>query len=227
VVFLVSTLFIGWYTISAMPVNSAGGKVSETFYPAGVGLTGSESNVPTGQLTSYTAELLPHVGALYAALYGLVVVGAILAFLAGLFVLVGMGRARPTVVLILSLLALSASVLGPALLVIEQPSAACADAQDFSPPLGAPPTNGSGASCTWEIYLGGGNWYSPGQGSSGPQSSFFGTVSQYGQTMNWGPGAGWYLALVGAGFIGMGTLISRGVSIRPVDVNIPRRTSEL
>jgi len=200
---LLATLFLGWYTVSSSAA-------SQTFYVAGVAVEQSGSGGSTNQAASYSDEFLPHVGALYEIAGGLVASAAALGLGVGCLIWAGWARTRTRILFSIAICAVLLAALGPALLAIDQPAAACADAQGFSPPLGEilPQASGNGPSCTWEFYLGDGNWYSPGLGSSGPQTSFVGSTSQHGTTMTWGPGTGWYLALAGTAFYAVGVMLS-------------------
>jgi hypothetical protein len=190
---LAPTFYLGWYAVSA---TNGSESVSETFYMSGVHELGSGWGSPSGSYASSFADAyLPNTGGLYS-LAGAILLGALLVGLAGgLLILLGGKRVSSNAVLLFALLATVLFAAAPMLLLAEQPSAVCTDAQHFNTPLGPPPS--PQPKCTWEFYMAGGGWSNP-VGGAGPGSTFSGQVAQSGWVQSWGPGMGWFVATFAA-----------------------------
>lgn len=190
---LALAFFVGWYSIS---VTNGSQSVTETFSISGVHEVSSGMGSGSGSYaSSFAGAYLPDTGALFA-LVGTLLLGAVLVGIAGgFFVLFGGSWASRKAILLVAVLAAVLFATVPVVLLAEQPSAVCADAQHFPPPLGAPSAQGSASqpTCTWEFNLGDGEWSNP-VGVVGPGASFFGQATQSGWVQTWGPGLGWFVA---------------------------------
>jgi hypothetical protein len=204
-VLLLTAILLGWYSVSATNSLDQGTttfdlwEVHTTTY-----LGGPASSYPVP--SSYSDAHLSQTGILYAAASILMVVALAASAFAGFAYVKGQrSRIRRWVVVPIALAAILATT-APILIAVEQPMAVCADAKNFSPPLGAPPNgvNGSAPGCTWEFYNG--TWWNPG-GGSGPGSTFVGHSSAGAGSESWGPGQGWVLALVAAAVLWIAVVI--------------------
>ncbi len=204
-VLLATTFVFSWYTISATNGTQS---VSESFYIGGVhgsisGLGSSDGSY----LSSYSDAHLPHTGGLFTAVTALVATGVVVGLAGGALLLRGRRGAYPRAGLIISILATVLVASAPVVLLAEQPPTVCADAWNFSPPLGGPASGYAAPACTWEFYLGGGGWSNP-VGVVGPGSTFVGETSQSGWHQTWGPELAWFLALLAFAMMFAGTLIA-------------------
>jgi hypothetical protein len=223
---LLSTVVLPWYSSSL----AAGSNVAnQTLCPATVVLWGTQGGNSYIALAFYSAVELRNTGVLYLVVAGLVVAGGLLglrtAYLmrrgvdrtprllaeAGLR-WGGIGRTQPTFVLILLGITIVLALSGPVVVAFAQPGVVCSDSI-FAPSttfvLEHPNNTTLGSPrCEWEVAMPLGTSYSfEGSNSPGPQSSFFGTNNETGQTgqvLSWGPSAGWYLALAASALLVIG-----------------------
>ena len=189
---LAVSLFLPWYSVSAID-SSSDRRVSSQFYLWGVTTSSSGVGADGSRTSSYSSDVLPHTGGVYAAALGLVLVGIAGSTLAGAIALRSGPGARQ-LRLFAALVSAAVVTVAPLALIAVQPGAICSDAQGFEAPLGSPGGASSGG-CTWQFYLGSGGWYAPGQ-ADGPQGSFTG----HDGSLTWGPGVAWFLSL-GAGLV--------------------------
>ncbi len=214
-----SSLFLGWYVVG---LSTSGGPtcpgISEVLYPGWVAVTTSGPNCPASSVGSYQSQKLTTTGQLYLAVTVLTIAGAALAGFAGLLVGLHFGQRRPKLVLALAAAAMVIGVLGPALIATIQSNTICSDqgfvSTPFASPAGAPPPPNSTVGNTrpacnaWTFYTssgGGWTWSS----SSGPWNSFVGSDSLPGASATWGPGLGWYFAIVSTVCVASGAYLSR------------------
>lgn len=214
---LAASLFLGWYTVSATSQNV---NVTQTFYAWSVQTTNTlGGSTPASFTASYAGAYLSHTG----ALYGVAVVLLLVTIASVILAVVGRsrtqrGRGRRKIVAVVILASLLASSL-PLLFALAQPTVACQDAKNFPPSLGQPGNNrGAASPCSWEFYLGGGTWSSPGSGP-GPGQSFFGQRSVGSSSEVWGPSIGWFLA------VGSAAVLSLGAALEWRDLRLANRPS--
>lgn len=208
---LLASVFLGWYATSATASYTYGGQPAT--------LTGTATQYPFNHYfesvtcegtascfanNSFTASNSGNVAGLYDAV-GAIAVGGIIAGVAGIAISLTGIRTRSKLVSLLALLAIVLTLSAPIVLLAAQPGVLSAQ--------GAP----------------GGSSGNPSTGAS-PRTSFFGSCSGTscgsaltpGQTesADWGPGLGWYLALMAAIPLILGFLIGRAPARASLRQNI-------
>ena len=196
IVLLVS-MFVGWYQVSfdgSATILGTGFSVTSAinFYPgsnaqATLGCSGSSLCPPvTSETRSYADSGFNNTGHLYEAIQGLILGGFLLGLIGGILAfVVGAGRTNLyTIALFLALVALVLAVAGPAMIAIAGPGAIKSDAPSFYSNNSSGPWNSFWGSCTGSSC----GLFGVGGIPGGSGVSF---------TENWGPSAGWYLALIG------------------------------
>ena len=187
-VLLLVALFLNWYGIT---VSSPSQSETVAFSPDGQ-TTVSGPGVEVS--ASYATAHLNSTGGLYAIVEGLVVGGLLTAGIGGALAIATAWRPGLRYgAVILGALGLLFGVLGPVVLLLEQPSALN---HDFSATNGYP-SFGTG----------------PASGVSNPTNSFFGSLSANGGTVTWGPDLAWYLAFAAGAIALVGAVIA--LSARP------------
>jgi hypothetical protein len=212
VVLLVLALFLGWFVVQQTGPGPCPG-IAEWLGPSGVASSPSAgSGCATGESGGFSAAGLPATGRVYEAVTVLVGVAVALALVAVL--LLPRPGPRPSHRAVAPLLAVAAVVAlaAPAALVIWQPAAICQDEPSQSSPIGVPAVpsgperpaqvpNASAPTPTpacddWVFWTSeGGEPAGTGNGNVGPQYSFWGGSSGYGEHLTWGPSVGLFLDL--------------------------------
>lgn len=164
-----SALTPWWFTSTSTGATSS----QALFYPGGSLYAGGGGS---GGFTTYAAEGLGPVGALYVSVLVLAVVVALLAAAAGLMLLVGRRSPRHA----LARIALVVAMVVGALLVIAVPAA--------QPDLYRAANPGGGCSTL---------------GSPNVCDSFWGSMSAAGRSVSWGAGLGWWLDLAAVILLGL------------------------
>ena len=180
-ILLIAALFTPWY---AFKTSYAGASETQNSYPGIPSTNGTIqytcSSLPTGVTcppqTSYSS-IVPketNVGNIAETGFFLLIVGIILGFLATIFGVMSRGNARrSTPALALGIIALLLAIITPVLFAAALPGAISSDiSTTYRPP------NTSGP---WSSFIGSSSYTSP----------VVGSVS-----LDWGPGVGWYLAIV-------------------------------
>jgi hypothetical protein len=174
---LAVSMAVSWWGAS----STGGGPSLEVGFLPGSSYTFS-SSMGTGTSGSqlYSNAGLVHVGHLYQAVLGVLVVAALAGFAAmvlGYLGALGTFRSRRymQITLVLTIISAGGAILLPALVAASQPSAFTADGTGFS--------GAAGAGC--------------GTGTT-PCNSFWGSVSGGGTTVSWGADVGWYLSVAAA-----------------------------
>jgi len=181
---LVTSLFVGWYAVSATAFDDVGGSsftasASATLYPLNYlseTFTCQGSSVCFANSTyagAYSQSSFTSLGTLYGVVAGLVVAGIALGAGAVAFAFLG-GYRRTLWAGRLAVLAVVVVVLAPTLLLVAQP--AVLNAQG-APPGGTSPRSSFSGSCTGSQC---GTDVAPGETTSA----------------SWGPSIGWYLGFV-------------------------------
>jgi len=217
---LLSTLFLGWYTIN---LNSGTSVYHETFYSTVVRLSGSQAGSSYSNATSYVSVFLGDTGILYLTVSGLVVAGVVVGLLAVYLVWKGTTQRHRKLVPTLVALVVAFALAGPMLVGVVQPATLC---QGGGPPQSTPLAAsspslmaGPSSSCSWVVASPsqGGTLYDSGNGP-GPQTSFYGSSSVGGQPLTWGPSIGWFVAVVASTLLIAGAALDLqqlGSSTRP------------
>jgi hypothetical protein len=183
VVLLVSSLLIGWYSVTARATGSEQGTTAyvngtEVYYPLNqysLQLTcAGSSYCPQNETetSSYSQGTFDSIGTLYDIVAAFVIGGFALGFCAGV-IAIASRRLGSRLVLGLALIAIILAVLAPTILMVAQPSV-------LSSQRGS--SSGSG---DWSSFFGSCS------GSNCGQS----LVQGVGLNATWGPSLGWYLAL--------------------------------
>jgi hypothetical protein len=185
------SIFTTWYSIRGSSGNCV---ITESFNLWQVHISGCSGPSAAGTFSNFQ---LPLTGQMYLVAFALSILGVLGLLAAGLWTLrrsrKGIRGLPFLVTFAVAVLALSA----PALVAFDQPSTVCLDSKNDSPPLNTPiDYAGPARPCTWTFYLGNGVW--SGSGQSGPTTSFRGSGTFYGDSLEWGPNVGWYLSLAAA-----------------------------
>lgn len=210
-VLLLSTFFLGWYSI-----NLASGTSSyvDTFYPWAFHLSGSQAGASYSNTTSYSSVFLGNTGILYLFVAGFIAAGTGLGVWAACRAGRGSSPKHPHFAPALVAMIVAFALAGPVLVAVVQPSTICAEGPPEYPPLlGASPTafTSDSPNCLWVVVspYQGGIAYDSGSGP-GPQSSFYGSTIVGGQPFSWGPSIGWYVAVLAAAFLIAGAVLGFG-----------------
>ncbi len=207
---LLSTLVLGWYTIT---IGSGTFVAGETLYPTAVQIWGTGSGTSYSDAAAYSAIGAGHTGGLYLAVTCLVVAGALVGFLAAYRIRRDADRSHRRLVSALVVLTVVLAFAAPVLVAVAQPDTVCADSIFVSTPLVAPPSNNSSAAslpCVGDVTTPGGQGSGYGHysvGPAGPQGSFFGSSNETGEPLTWGPSIGWYIALAASALLAIGAVM--------------------
>lgn len=180
-ILLIASAFLGWYVVS-ISENALGVSVTatETFLP-GSSYTSNALGSTTTQ--SYSSSHLNNTGGLFMITQYILIGGFVLALLGGILYFASTMRGRESwskPAMILLVLALLLAIVAPAYVAGALPGAFKSDS-----PTGQS-TNTSGP---WSSFIGS---CSTGSGCFGGQGGGGGSSG----TATWGPGVGWYLAVV-------------------------------
>jgi MFS family permease len=212
-VLLLSTFAMSWYSTSIVTGKEV--VAGESFYLTGVRLAGNNGTAQYANWSSYSATWLPETGAMYLVVGGLVATAALMGILTTILLLKGAGRTHRKLLSWVAIVAVLLAAGGPVFVALAQPSIVCADAHYLPSIPGGPIGGGSDQApgCGWAIQVfanpdGAMELYT-GQ-SAGPQSSFYGSEAGFlgtGESHNWGPSLGWYVALAGFALLWAGCLL--------------------
>ncbi len=174
---LAVSMAVSWWGAST---TGAGASLEVGFLPGSSYFFSSSAGGGTSGTQLYTNAGLVHVGHLYEAVLGVLVLATLAGFAAvvlGYLGAVGSFRSRVflRVTLILTVISAGSAILLPALVAGAQPSSFTADGTTFGGMAGA----GCGTGTT-------------------PCNSFWGSVTAGGTTVSWGADVGWYLSVAAA-----------------------------
>lgn len=200
-ILLVVSLLVGWYVYNVSASASGETESGTQTYNLGSSYTQSVSGPLTGSHTTTcpysgnsTCPDLKNTSALYADIQYVVIGGIVLGFLGGILAL--MGGSRPGMRkagIALGIIALLLAIAAPMTLLAVQPGTVKSDEGMSYVSNGSGPDHSFFGSC-----------------SNSACPNVFGAPPGVTYTSNWGPGAGWYLSVVGFVILLVGVLMSRG-----------------
>lgn len=197
-VLLILAAFTPWWTLSLSAPSLGSGSLSENFYPGNkVSVEEQNGSQSVSVSVAYSMVGLGDMASMYEGVEGLLLISALFLGVAGVLgVLTSrhvFARPRRGLVLTLGAVFFLVTILVVLLVASDQPSLF-----DSANPSGM---------CT-------------GLGSSNsPCTSFWGSLSASGDTATWGPGTGWYLALVAGSVALIGTVLGRKVGMDSSDLS--------